>query len=236
LTAAHFFAPSVEESSVVLTGEDARHAVRVLRIRPGETVTVADGAGALVSSRVLSAGDVVVAEVIERHMVDRPVPAISVWQAIPKAGKLETVVQKLTELGVMEIVPVRTSRSVARWNATAAARNVERLRAVAREAAKQSRRAWLPVVADVHTVDDVPAGALVLHEGAGENLLRSLPEKAPSTLALVVGPEGGFDEREVAELTTRGCRPVSLGEQILRTETAALAAVVVALSRYGAIG
>jgi 16S rRNA (uracil1498-N3)-methyltransferase len=239
MTAPHFFAEDVAGERIVLTGEEARHAVRVLRIRPGEAITISDGRGSVVEGLVVTAvGEEVTAEVKDRRTVEPALPALHIFHAIPKAGKLDLVVQKLTEIGADVIRPFPAARSVARWDDRKAAEQTRRLLSISREAAKQSRRAWLPAVLPPAALEaiDLPVPTYVLHEEATTRLSETLPDQAPGAIGLVVGPEGGLTPEEVAALTERGAQPVSLGPLILRTETAALAASVVLLSRYARIG
>ncbi len=239
MTAHHFFAGDVAGERIVLTGEEARHAVRVLRITPGESITVSDGRGSIVDALVVTtAGRELTADVKDRRTEPRPQPALHVFHAIPKAGKLDLVVQKLTELGADVVQPFPAGRSVARWDARKAADQTRRLAMIAREASKQSRRAWLPQVlppAPLETLG-LPTPTFVLHEEADPRLGGRLPDVTPGRVGLVVGPEGGLTPEEVATLSERGAEAVSLGPLVLRTETAALAAAVVLLSRYDRIG
>jgi len=246
MTAPHFFASDVSGASVVLVGEDARHAIRVLRIRAGEQITVSNGAGEVVRAIVTTpdggsgpgATGPLTADVSERWTESPFRPAIHVFQAIPKTGKLDLVVQKLTELGVEVIQPFPAARSIVRWDARKASAQTQRLAAIAREAAKQSRRAWLPEVRSPQRLEslELPACTLVLDEEAEDRVGEVLPSEPPETIGIVVGPEGGFGQEEVAVLRVRGADPVTLGPVILRTETAALVAVVVACVRYGRLG
>jgi 16S rRNA (uracil1498-N3)-methyltransferase len=238
MTAPHFFADDVRGERIVLTGEEARHAVRVLRIREGETITISDGRGTVVETVVAEAGADLVADVKARRTEPRPAPSLHVLHAIPKAGKLDLVVQKLTELGVDSIRPFPAVRSVARWDARKAADQTRRLATIAREAAKQSRRAWLPDVLPPAPLEEVPLSDLtfVLHEEADGRLRDGLPAEVPDSVGLVVGPEGGLTAGEVSLLAERGGVPASLGPLVLRTETAALAATVFLLCRYDRIG
>lgn len=239
MTAPHFFADDVAGDRIVLSGEEARHAIRVLRIRPGETITVSDGRGAVVEALVAEAGGgKLMADVKDRRTVAALVPALHVFHAIPKAGKLDVVVQKLTEVGADVIRAFPAARSVARWDDRKAAEQTRRLSVIARQAAKQSRRAWLPEVLLPARLEatDLPVPTYVLHEEATARLLETLPEQTPAAVGLVVGPEGGLTAEEVDGLTARGATAVSLGPLVLRTETAALAASVVLLSRYARIG
>jgi 16S rRNA (uracil1498-N3)-methyltransferase len=237
VTAAHFFSDAVGGEVVLITGDDAHHAARALRIRPGEEVTVSDGRGAVVRARVKDvSATAVVADVIARTSVEQPFPHLTVFPAVPKAGKLEMVVQKLTEVGVDQIRPWFASRSVARWDAGKTDTRIRRLRSIAREAAMQSRRAWLPLIDDPARPEDLPETTFVLDESAATGLNASLPSVAPERIGLVTGPEGGLDEDEVRHFVERGARTVSLGDAILRTETAAIVGAALVLARYERLG
>jgi 16S rRNA (uracil1498-N3)-methyltransferase len=235
VTAHHLFAPDVSAETVEITGDDAHHAVRVLRLRAGERITVSDGSGIVAQAVVVEAGSTLVARIEARRTVERPAPYLTVVQGMTKGQKFDEIVQRLTEIGVDEIVPLRAARSVARWDSRA---KLERLRAVARSAAKQSHRAWLPVVAEPVDVSQVPQAdlTLVLHEEATTPLREALPRVMPDRITIVVGPEGGLAPREVSALVSAGGAAVSLGEQILRTETAPIVAGTLVLGRFGRLG
>jgi 16S rRNA (uracil1498-N3)-methyltransferase len=182
MSAPHFFAADVSGDLVTLEGEDARHASKVLRIRAGETITVADGAGNVARATVEATGSQLRARVTERWADPAPVPSIFVLQAIPKAGKLDLVVQKLTELGVDVIQPFPSARSVSRWDEVKAVAQTDRLSSIAREAAKQSRRSRLPLVRAPRPLEELelPACTLVLDERAERRLTAALPAGPPS--------------------------------------------------------
>jgi len=237
VSAPHFFAERVDSDRVSITGGDAHHAARALRIRPGEEITVSDGQGTVVRARTVDVSSSrVTAHVTTRHHVEQPSPLVVVFPAVSKGGKLETVVQKLTELGIDEIRPWFSIRSVVHWDAAKAAARTDRLRSVAREAAMQSRRAWLPVVMEPGPLGDLPELTLVLHEESVDGLIASMPSVAPSAIGVVVGPEGGLDTEEVEQLAAGGALPVSLGRQILRTETAGVVGPALVLAQYGRLG
>ncbi|MEX2555894.1 MAG: RsmE family RNA methyltransferase [Actinomycetota bacterium] len=238
MTAPHFFAADVTGERVVLERDDSRHALRVLRLRPGEQITVSDGRGSVVEATVGDDDDHLVAHVTDRRSEPEPRPALHVYQALPKAGKLDLVVQKLTELGVSSINLFASRRSVPRWDAAKAASHTARLGEVARQAAMQSRRAWLPRVLPPSPLSSLAMAEplLVLHGSATTRLSDALPETWPSAFGLVVGPEGGLTEEEVTALRALGAIPVTMGPLILRTETAALAAAAIVLGRYGQLG
>jgi 16S rRNA (uracil1498-N3)-methyltransferase len=237
----HFFAgaPAPGEP-VALAPEDARHALRSLRLRVGEQFTSSDGAGGLARCRVVRAANLLVeGEVIERTVEAAPLPRLSVLLSPPKGERLTWAVQKLAELGVDRIVLVETARSVRRWEGERAARVGPRLEAVVREAAKQSRRRFLPEMAGPlpwaeAVVPDVEP-TVVLWERATEGLLRAIPDE-PEALSLVIGPEGGIPREEALAAERAGARLAGLGPTILRTETAAVAAAAVTLARYGRLG
>ncbi|MGZ4145635.1 MAG: RsmE family RNA methyltransferase [Actinomycetota bacterium] len=237
MTAAHFFVDRIDDDVVRITGTDAHHAARALRIRRGEEITVSDGRGRVARARCVGvSADEIATEVMTRETVERALPRVIVFVAVPKAGKLETIAQKLTEVGIDEIRPWFAARSVARWDATKAAARMKRLRTVAREAAMQSRRAWLPEIGEVGSLEDLPDPSVVLHEEATDQLMQVLPTVAPMSFGVVVGPEGGLNPAEVEQLAARGAHPVSLGPLVLRTETAALVGPVLVLAHFQRLG
>ena len=224
---------------IVLDGPEGRHAVRVRRIGIGETVLVGDGRGGLASGVVdVVAADRLTLRVTARRTVPEPDPRVVVVQALPKGDRAELAVELLTELGVDEIVPWSASRSVAQWVGERGAKALAKWRRTAAEAAKQSRRAWIPVVAELASTNDVATRlakadvALVLHEAADETLTAvALPDRGE--VVVVVGPEGGVSEDELAAFAA--ARAARLGEPVLRTSTAgaaALAALSVRLGRW----
>lgn len=236
MTAAHFFLDDVAGDRLRISGDDGRHAARVLRLRPGEEITVGDGRGTVVRARVSTIADAAVdAEVTDRMRVPAQMPRLTVCPAVPHSGKLDLVTQKLTELGVDAIVPWVAARSVPRWGRQKAARQGARLRAIAYEAAKQARRPWLPEVLDPDALQPPAGAAVVLHETADRSLRDVLPDDCDA-LTMVTGPEGGLTPQEVEQLRARGAVVATLGPLVLRTETAAIAGAVLVLGRYGRIG
>lgn len=235
----HFFVGTLDPKGVALSEADSRHALRSLRLRPGDRLSLADGEGAVADARLV--GEVegrAVVEVGEVRRVERTGPAVSVALAPPKGDRLGWAVQKLAELGVDEVVLVVTERSVRGWGESRAGRTVARLAAVAREAAMQSRRPFLMEVRPLVPLEEALASGgapVALWEGATEPLSACLPEE-PGSIRIVVGPEGGFSEREVEVMREAGAPLASLGPGILRTETAAIVAAAMVLARYGRLG
>jgi 16S rRNA (uracil1498-N3)-methyltransferase len=215
-----------DPAAPVVDDADLRHLLDVLRLRPGEPVVAADGAGRWVPCRIAGTGASRGSRGVDPtgllvpdgpELVDpSPRPEITVAFAPTKGDRPEWVTQKLTELGVDRIVPLRTARSVVRWDADRAARSVERLRRIVREAASQCRRARLPEVTGVCRLEEVAAVA-----GAAPTLTDA-GGVAPGLdrPVLAVGPEGGWDPSECDGFGP----PVGLGTTVLRAETAAVTA------------
>ncbi|CAN5476879.1 16S rRNA (uracil(1498)-N(3))-methyltransferase [soil metagenome] len=224
-------------ADVAVEGDEAHHAVAVRRLRVGESVVLTDGAGTAVTGEVTSTGKRVFAvTVTEVRDVPEPSPAFVVVQALPKGDRGELAVEVLTEVGVTRIVPWAASRSVAVWKGERADKSLAKWRSTAREAAKQARRPWHPVVDALATtaavVDLVAAAelAVVLHEDA-TSALAALAVPVAGTVLVVVGPEGGLSDDEVAAFVGAGAHSVRLGSEVLRTSTAGVVAVAALLAR-----
>lgn len=236
--------PNVGEVAV-LDGKEGHHAATVRRIRVGERVLLGDGAGGLADTVVAAAEKNRLELTVQaRSEMPRPTPVVTLVQALPKADRSELAVELATEAGVDAVVPWQSARCVARWEGPKASKGVAKWRSTAAEAAKQSRRAFIPEVSELHDSREVHAfvrgvverGGIVavLHEGA-TSAFRDLPFGSVPEVAIVVGPEGGLDDREVAALTAAGATPVVLGPTVLRTSTAgavALGALGVLTSRW----
>ncbi|OBG02806.1 16S rRNA (uracil(1498)-N(3))-methyltransferase [Mycolicibacter sinensis] len=235
--------PEVGELADV-SGDAGFHAATVRRIRPGEDLTLSDGAGAVAECRVEEAdrGGLRV-RVLQRRMVEAPAPPVTVVQALPKSERSELAVELATEAGADAFVAWQAERCVARWDGARADKGLRRWRSVARAAAGQSRRAWVPPVDGVWgtaalvawVAEQVAGGTtvLVLHDAAAAGL----PDVAAApALAVVVGPEGGITEAEMTALTGAGAVAARLGPAVLRTSTAAavaLGALGVLTPRWG---
>lgn len=223
--------------SVVLSGDEARHAVTVSRVRAGERIAIGDGHGTLVSGEVVSTGarelELIVDEVVS---VEASSPRITLVQALAKGDRDELAVQAATELGVDAIVPWAAARSVSRWDGAKAEKGRLRWASIVREAVKQSIRAWLPAVAPLTTTGELPARldgqrVLLLEPTASARLTDLRPDGRD--IALVVGPEGGIAPAELGRLTEAGAEPVRLGASVLRTSTAGPAAIAVLNAALG---
>ena len=224
--------PGVGELAVV-DGEEGFHAANVRRVRPGEELDLSDGAGAVAHCVVEDVGKGrLTARVADRVTVPSVSPSVTVVQALPKSDRSELAVELATEAGADAFVAWQASRCVARWESPAKVdKGLRRWGAVARSAARQSRRPYIPPVSGVLSTAQLVqrvrhdgATALVLHESATVRLTE-LPVAQADSLLLVVGPEGGISDDEIAALTDAGARAVLLGPTILRTSTAAAVAL-----------
>jgi 16S rRNA (uracil1498-N3)-methyltransferase len=235
--------PSGSTDRIVLRGGDAHHLTAVRRAREGDRLLVSDGAGTVLEARIvgLGPGGVELERITER-LVPRPAPVVRVFQALAKGAKVDLVVTKLVELGVDEVVVFTSGRSVPRWDPAKAAQMARRWATIAREAAKQSRRAWLPRLdgpvgfAEAASAVAAAAVALLADESSSVPLREVLPAEPGASLTVIIGPEGGLTGEEHDRFVAAGAVPFSLGPQVLRTETAALAAAALVLHRMGRLG
>ena len=221
---------------VELTGDEGHHAV-VKRVRAGESAQLTDGSGTIVTvtvTEVTRTGFQAIVEAVTT--TPRETPRVVVVQAIPKGDRGELAVEMLTEVGVDVVVPWAASRCVAIWRGDKADKALAKWRSSAREAAKQARRAWFPEVRPMVTTDEVARllretnVPVVLHEAAS-GPLADVPVPGRGEIVIVVGPEGGLDESELAAFAAAGAEPVRLGSSVLRTSTAGVAATAALLTR-----
>jgi 16S rRNA (uracil1498-N3)-methyltransferase len=228
-------------ATFVLDGPEGHHAATVQRLRVGEGLILADGRGGSAAGEVTAVGrGTVTVSVTARQMVPAADPRLVVVQGIAKGDRGELAVQAMTEVGVDEIVPWAASRSVAQWRGERGAKARDKWASTAREAAKQARRAWLPVVGgdpDCSTRQvaarlGAAAAAFVLHEEATVPLATAaLP--AAGEIVLVIGPEGGITDAESEAFVAAGASAVRLGREVLRTSTAGVAGLAVLSARLG---
>ncbi len=239
-----FFVPSENFSEQLLriTGEDAFHIARALRMAVGDFITVCDMHGAEYSCRITKIRDTVCeCEIISKAegKTEHPV-YISLYMAYPKGDKLETVTQKAVELGASEIIPFESSRCIKKPKADKAERDMERLSKIAKEAAKQCGRSRIPKILPSLSYGEMLSeiskadAALFCYEGDGTRSLKEVLCALKSdikTLAVTVGSEGGFSLEEASAANKAGAFMVNLGPRILRCETAP-SYILSALSYY----
>ena len=211
-------------------GDDVKHIAKVLRLKPGDVVRLCDGNGRECSARIASvSGDAVAFDTDPWvSSISEPDTSVTLFQCLPKAGKMETIIQKCVELGAAAFVPVRSERCVVVWKPPFDGK-IERLQRVSEEAAKQSRRGRIPQVAAPQELDklcfDTFDAVLAAYENEHAVSLKSALKTVHRSdrIAILIGPEGGFSEREIEILRQKGAVSVSLGPRILRTETAGMA-------------
>jgi 16S rRNA (uracil1498-N3)-methyltransferase len=228
---AHFYlASALSEVGAELTGEEARHAVQVSRLRVGERIAVGDGRGRVADAEALTvAKDLVELRVLALREEPRPVPRMVLVQALAKGGRDEAAIQAATELGVAGVIPWQASRSVSRWSGPKVDAGLVRWTSIVREAGKQSMRPWAADVLALASTKDLEAMAgrtsMLLLEPTAEARLLDLEVATDRDVVLVVGPEGGIAPDELERLTAAGATPVRLGRLVLRTSTAGPAAL-----------
>ncbi len=229
-------------TDVPLTGETHHHLAVVLRLSVGDDILLLDGSGGLCICRIAELqkhkGR---ATVLKRWRETDTAFPIHLLQALPKGDKMELVLQKGTELGIHHFSPLLCQRSVPKLSAERSEQRLRRWRRIVSEAARQSRRPRLPRIAAPRDMTEVLADCeeqlrLMLWEDGSRPLHDALPDVAPASLALLVGPEGGFSGEEARQAMDRGFHPVRLGPRILRSETAGFAVTAILQYRYGDLG
>ncbi len=246
-----FFVKSdqIGTDEITILGDDVKH-LRVLRLAPGDEVVLSDGQGKDYTCRLVEVGpEQATAKVVEAAVCEaEPTVAITLYQGLPKSDKMDLIVQKCTEIGVSRFVPVATERAIVELKGSKAAKRIARWARIAEEAAKQSRRGRIPQIEPVMSWQEALADAAEQRKRAGDDhFLAVVPYELEQTVsvrqvlvphrqlgvgqaAIFIGPEGGLTSAEVDAAAALGCRPISLGARILRTETAGL--VTAALLLY----
>lgn len=236
----HFFVnPSQvneREKQIVIRGGDVNHIRNVLRMKVSEDMLVSDGQGHDYMCRIAAFEEgTVLADITGETFEGTELRSkIYLFQGLPKSDKMELIIQKAVELGVYQVIPVSTRRSVVKLDEKKAAAKIKRWNGIAESAAKQSRRGIVPEVTGVMTFGQAVAYAeslewkLIPYENfkdirsTGEIIEKICDSSQSGSIGIFIGPEGGFDEAEVGYAVEHGIHPVSLGRRILRTETAGL--------------
>jgi 16S rRNA (uracil1498-N3)-methyltransferase len=233
-----FFVDQVRNGHAEISGAEARHLTRVLRAEAGQQYEISDNRNVYLAQIETARKERVVFRTLEQ-MEARELPArLALYAALLKFDRFEWMIEKATELGAAEIIPVTTSRTE-RGLERAARKRLERWRRIAREASQQSRRVRLPEVAPPaewrEALTNSSMYKYALDEDAGARPLQAsfpISRKSSDTVAVLIGPEGGWTDEERRDFTAAGWAPVSLGPLILRAETAAIAALAVAGSAW----
>ncbi len=239
-----FYIGRIEDGGAYLLPDEAKHAKKVLRLGPGDEVCAMDGAGGRWRAAIRFTGeDGVWVDFLEPLDSHEPPARVTVYQGVPKADKLDFVVQKLTETGASALIPVKMSRCVAKPDAKDARKRRERLERIAREAAKQCNRGRAPEILEPLTWTRALAAmarhdlVLVPWEEADGFRMKDAFAANPGArdIGIVIGPEGGMSAEEVDAMLDAGAKAITLGPRILRTETAAVVSAALAMSLWGDI-
>jgi 16S rRNA (uracil1498-N3)-methyltransferase len=232
-----FFVQAVRKGVAELRGDEARHLTRVLRVEAGQQYEISDQQSAYLAEIAEARGDRVLFRVLEPIASAEPPVRITLLPALIKFDRFEWMVEKATELGVERILPVEAARSE-KGLVEASRKRAERWQRIARESSQQSRRLRVPEIRPTARF----AAALAepadyryrLEEAGAPALLRRLPAEhtEPATVALLLGPEGGWTTEEREQAAAAGWEPVSLGPQLLRAETAAAAAIAIVMNAW----
>lgn len=240
-----FFVRDVNLSSgiILIFDEDVKHIKNVLRKNPGDRIFVSDGEGTDHLVEILKLeSDCITTKIIQSWVNNTESPVkITLFQGIPKSDKMDLIVQKSVELGVVKIVPVMTERTIVKMgNVKDWMKKVERWQKIATEAAKQCNRGILPKVENVisfseaiqYTVEN-DLNLVPYEKETGNGLRNTLMNHKPEKVGIFIGPEGGFTEDEIGSAADCSIKPVTLGPRILRTETAGIAAISIIMYEYG---
>ncbi len=225
------FIDETPAGEIILDGEQARHVAKALRMRVGEMLTVTDGSGSDWGCQIeeITRDTVRLKVCYQQACESEPTCKVTLFQGVPKGSKTEEIIQKCVELGVTKIVPVLTARCVSRPDEKGAGKKNVRYQKIALEAAQQSGRGIVPEVAAMATLKealaaDDSAQKIVFYEGGGAPLT-GLIDRETESVSVYIGPEGGFEESEIALLKEHGVAVATLGKRILRTQTAPVAAL-----------
>ncbi len=234
-----FYVPStqINEDIAAITDVEQHHLRNVLRVNLGDKIRIIDGKGGVFIAEIKSINtESTAAKILNREFHERKSPSIILFQTLPKNDKMELILQKTTELGITQIVPISTERSLQKPSES----RYQRWHRVVISATKQCKRAWLPELCEIQKFQDCLntfqsfALTLIFWENEKQQHIKKVLRETPKieSIALLVGPEGGFTEKEVNDAIENGCTPVTIGSNILRTETAAIAGITIAAYEY----
>lgn len=236
-----FFTDNIGERAVV-TGSDAVHIFQVLRMKAGELAVICDGEGTDYLCRIISCDkNAVELEILDKQPNEaEPTVNVRLFQCVPKTDKLDFIVQKAVELGANTVIPVLSKRCVSRPDPKSAAKKRERYQKIADEAAKQCGRGIIPEIGEMISFSEAVKGfdkdnslGIIFYECGGEALNSIFADNNKKNIDIVIGSEGGFEEKEVELAVSRGFRIATLGKRILRCETAPVSALSVLMNLTG---
>ena len=236
----------ITENQIIIDTEDVAHISRVLRLGIGDHVTVCDSQGTDYEAEIaeMEQKQIVCSITEKRASESEPNIKVTLFQGLPKASKMEYIIQKTTELGISEIVPVKLSRCVVKIdNKKDERKKLDRWQKISEAAAKQSGRGIVPQISEIMTLDEVIKRSkefdlfFVPYECEEQKTLKEVLLSKPDikSVGFVIGPEGGFDPAETEKLHESGIDTVTLGKRILRTETAGEAVLAMTMYEIGDI-
>ncbi|MCY4404375.1 MAG: RsmE family RNA methyltransferase [Candidatus Poribacteria bacterium] len=234
-----FYAPNSEfnEDFTTISNSEHHHLRNVLRLQVGDTIRIIDGEGSVYIAEIRNINaESTNARILNHEYITKTTPSITLFQGMPKHEKMELILQKTTELGVSYIVPIITERSLQKPSES----RCERWNRIVLSATKQCGRVWQPELSNILNFQECLntmhsyALRLILWEKEKQKHIKSVLRETPKvdSIALVVGPEGGFTEKEIDAAIDKGCIPVRVGTNILRTETAAITGIVITVYEY----
>ncbi len=243
-----FFLPQLYNETMTITGVDAHHISRVLRMQPGDELQIVSDDGVTAIAAITAVDDGCVTVHCQKKLAESHEPAVRLVlaQGLAKGEKMDFIIQKAVEMGAYSVVPVAMEHSVVRLDGAKAQKKVERWQKIAEAAAKQSKRDIIPRVQPVQSMGEMLASCdcttrIIAYECEDKKSLRAALTAAKeaggiSSLLLIIGPEGGISEAELAAARAAGAVPVSLGRRILRAETAGLVAISAIFYETGDLG
>lgn len=240
-----FIAMPLEAAPLIISGDDAHHISHVLRMQAGDKLTLIAPDEEVGVAVITGIEKDTVQLSLEKKITEAQEASVQITlaQGLPKSDKMDYIVQKTVELGVHKIIPMAAEHSVVKYDAAKKIERVKRWQKIASEAAKQCRRTTMPVVANIQSLSEIVEGVdegtvlIMLYEGqVQKGLKETLQALKSSKYVLLVGPEGGFSKAEADLCTARKAQVVTMGPRILRTETAAVAAVAALMYECGDLG
>ena len=231
-----FFTKDIENNKAYIKDEDAKHIKKVLRMKIGESIDICDTNGYDYIGTINELSDNFVCVNLNEKMPSKSEPSINLtlYQAMPKGDKMEFIIQKATELGIVKIVPVISKFCVSRPDEKSAKKKTERYQRIAFEAAKQSQRGLIPIIENQISFNEAlcqmekSKGSMIFYEKATnsfKNAINISTENQNKNISIMVGSEGGFSEEEISQAIEKNIQIISLGNRILRCETAPLTAI-----------
>ncbi len=237
---------SENQSEIIIDEKsDVKHITKALRVRIGEEIEICDSKGDEYITKVTSLElDRVLCDIISKVKKNRESNiSIELYQGLAKGSKMDTIIQKSVELGVNKVIPMMTKRSIVKLDKKSESKKIERWQKIADEAAKQSKRSFIPIVENVMDIKEVIEKSdsydlmIIAYElESTQKLKEIIRDKEYKNIAVLIGPEGGFSEEEVSKSLESGLTTISLGKRILRTETAGVTCISILQYELGDLG